>query len=540
MKRRISVFLCICMILGLLSGCQFSFSKQGSNEVTVKNVDEFLSAIAPNTVIHLVDGTYNLSYAATYGKRSGSTYYKWADAYDGYELQIHDVENLAIVGTGQETTKIVVPSCNANVMTIDNSLNVSIENLTLGHTEALAPCSAGVIHTVMSENVTFLDLGIFGCGSIGVDADNTQGLTVSGCHIYSCSSTGIDLYHSADVTIADCELEKIGENVYGGYAAFGFSESSAIRVQNNQIHDNTLSYLLCGYGSSDTVLDGNAFRNNSVSSNMFDAYSSEFTITTGNTFEDNTFTHWYCFDSVHAVDENGAEFIPEDPAPMHSEVIPADSQPVVEGTQTEVRAATVDELLSALKPNTKIILTADEYNLCTASDYGIGDKQYYYWAEVYDGRELTIRNVQNLTITTEKEDSYGTTISAIPRYANVLCFENCANVELRGFTAGHSVEPGSCAGGVLQFVNCRNELVENCNLYGCGILGVQAFDTSALQIINSTIYECSYGGISLSNTRDVTIGGCDFRDLGGEIFQFYNCSDITIDGKEVGGNYYGS
>ena len=53
---------------------------------------------------------------------------------------------------------------------------------------------------------------------------------------------------------------------------------------------------------------------------------------------------------------------------------------------------------------------------------------------------------------------------------------------------------------------------------------------------NCDIYECSYGGIQMSEVMGVVIENCSFRDLGGDSMTFYDCKDVTIDGDMVAGN----
>ena len=144
--------------------------------------------------------------------------------------------------------------------------------------------------------------------------------------------------------------------------------------------------------------------------------------------------------------------------------------------------------------------------------------------------------MDNLVIRSESGDVKKCTVSAVPRYADVLKFKSCSNIAVSGFTAGHTVEPGYCTGGVLYFEDSDNILVNNCGLYGCGILGVRAELCSAIAVTGCEIYECSYGGISIGNSSGIQIENCSFRDLGGDALYFYDCKDVTVDGEPVNGN----
>ena len=108
-------------------------------------------------------------------------------------------------------------------------------------------------------------------------------------------------------------------------------------------------------------------------------------------------------------------------------------KPVITETQNQVTVTTVDEFLAAIAPNTEIIVDAELIDLSKAAGYGKTDGDYYYWAEAYDGPELYIAEVSNLTIRGAGEDHTVNVISSVPRYSNVLNFFNCAN-RVKGYS----------------------------------------------------------------------------------------------------------
>lgn len=227
----------------------------------------------------------------------------------------------------------------------------------------------------------------------------------------------------------------------------------------------------------------------------------------------------------------------------------AEFTPVATGEQKQIHVSTVDEFLSALAPDTEILLDAEFYDLSTATGYGETGSTYYRWEEVFDGVQLTIQDVSNLTIRTESEDITEHTISARPRYAHVLNFDNCSAITLEGFTAGHTFEPGSCAGGVIGFRGSEDFLINRCGLYGCGVVGVWAEMSKNIQVANCDIYECSWGGIYMVGCRDVTFSGNTIRDLGEEFdgvrydgtpFMLHDTRNITIDGVKKDDGYIGN
>ena len=223
------------------------------------------------------------------------------------------------------------------------------------------------------------------------------------------------------------------------------------------------------------------------------------------------------------------------PAPTQAPTLApteASAEPVpVSAPQTSVTVTTADEFLAAIVSDTEILIAAELIDWSTATGYGEASGEYWYWTDPYDGPELTIRNVSNLTIRGAGEGR-SNTVSAVPRYAYVLNFENCANIRLENLTIGHTKEPGSCRGGVVSFWNSQDITVEDCGLYGCGTWGVYGNSSKDMHILRNEIYECSIGGVELDNCDDVNIDGNIFRDLPTEI-SIYSCGVVTRDGATV-------
>lgn len=207
--------------------------------------------------------------------------------------------------------------------------------------------------------------------------------------------------------------------------------------------------------------------------------------------------------------------------------------PVITEAQNPVTVTTADEFLAAIAPNTEIIVDAPLIDWSKATGYGEANGEYYYWNEAFDGPELYITGVSNLTIRGSGEDHNANVISSVPRYSYVLTFENCSNIMVKGLTAGHTEEPGSCTGGVLCFQNSQDILVEDCGLFGCGTLGVMGYSSKNMQIVHNDIYECSVGGVEFTNCDAVNVDGNTFRDLGGPIFRIYDCGTITCNGEKA-------
>ncbi len=201
-----------------------------------------------------------------------------------------------------------------------------------------------------------------------------------------------------------------------------------------------------------------------------------------------------------------------------------------------IQVFTVDELLEAIAPNTKIVLSSEKYDLAKARNYGRGGGEYYYWASCYDGYELVISDLENFSIV--GGDPLAVTICAEPRYANVLRFENVQGITLSNLVIGHTTGEGYCTGGVLDFVDCADIQVLNSRLYGCGTLGVSLDDCQNFHMDNSDIHDCSYGFAYLNKCDYALFENCKFYDCtlvsGG--FEIYSSWNVAVINSEVYNN----
>ena len=208
-----------------------------SDAVSVHNVDELLAAIAPDTVIQLEPGTYNLSGAKGYGLPSESPYYVWTEKYDGFELMLQNVKNLTIRGSGKVNTTLECDPRSASVINLKNCENVTLEDFTAGHTLELGQCSSGVIYLQNCTGVGMNRLGIYGCGMIGLQAADSKDISLADSDVYDCSSSAAEIISCEDVTISGTRIYRIGSEEYGGYTYFDIGSSRNVTVENCEIND---------------------------------------------------------------------------------------------------------------------------------------------------------------------------------------------------------------------------------------------------------------------------------------------------------------
>ncbi len=549
MKHLRALFLAL-TLAALLIGCGTPNQPEETTGATtdgtkvVSSVDELLTAIAPDTEILLEEGEYLLSEAGDYGQQSTNPYYEWKDLGLGeYELQLQNLKNLTIRGSGSDFTTLSTDPRYANVLSLSDCENVNVEAVTLGHTNMAEACEGGVVRLERCQEITLDGVELYGCGSLGLHTFQCQDVTLMGSSIYECSVGGVSLCDTTNVDIHDCSIHSIGKETEARYLVEVIGGEN-ISVSNCELSDNITDGLISVNDGSNVVFRENRFAANQVNYDSFD-FQSE-VILDNNTFEDNQVGSWYAANSLTAKDGEGkAVVFDEEQEEEPTEVTPGVAVPVSTGEQKEVCVSTVDEFLQALAPDTCIILEGELFDFSTASEYGTGKGEYYKWVDNFDGPGLVISNVSNMTIMAEGEDRTAHTLSAMPRYADVLTFQNCSAITLSGFTAGHTKEKGSCTGGVLLFENCEDVLVENCGLFGCGTEGVNGSFSRNIQVVNSEIYECSISGIELTQCENVAISGTLIRDIGDEygarnFFRFYDNKNVTLDGEALPGSYHGN
>ena len=521
--------------------------------VKVKTVDEFLAAIAPDTVIELAEGVYDLSTASDYGKDSKNEYYSWnldgiSDISDvDAELIIHDVDNLTIRGAGMGKTTVEAVPRYANVLEFVGCNDLTVSDLTAGHTTGQGFCTGGVLLMENCNDINVDKCGLYGCGTIGVKGFHNEKLNVTDCDIYECSDGAIELFGCSEVLVSGCDIHDIGlKSDYNAYCIFNADFGSGFTVYNCKIHDNKTEGLL--YTND---VENVGFLSNEVTKNTFISSTFYFELkgatVDGCRFENNNCTGWYRPNSnIRAADVDGnmleddqftsMEYrdIKPETVDIKTVVVPTlAAREVPAGTEVEVK--TVDEFLDVIGPDRIIVLDGENFDLTKAGNYGGIGTEFYRWEENYDGPQLVIHDVNNLTIKAKDPDPAATTLEALPRYADVLSFENCENVTVAGFTAGHTKEKGACAGGVLDFAQCRKIRVENMRLYGCGDLGIETFECSDIDVISTEIYECSSGATYLCLTSGINFTDCNIHDVPSPALTFSECTNITWNGQELKG-----
>lgn len=513
-------------------------TEDGRTVTEVTTVDELLDAIAPDTVIELTGQRYMLTEASDYGTDSGSEYYRWNgwDTGDGAELVIENVTGLTIRAANRDTCIVTEPRW-VNVLQFIGCEDIALEGFTAGHTDG-AYCSGGVLCFENTKGVTVDGCSLYGCGTEGVTTYSCEDVAVTGSEIWNCSQGAAFIYDSKNVSFDNCDFHGITAE----FGMFRTIDSDKFALLNSTIRDSSGDVFFNSSRSSGVYIGGCE-----VSGNKFrDMFASELIPVTveGCALGDNDIIDWYAdMEKLGSLYENSKAVDHERNVYSYSELqnmqktenavwnayVPEVSTPEVAVSEDgKVHVTTVDEFLAAIAPDTTIYLEPGVYDLSTAAGCGVTETDRYRWDLRFDGPSLVITGVDGLTI--EGAGAESVTIAAVPRYADVLGFERCAGLTLRGFTAGHTEEKGYCTGGVLYFDLCDDAVIDGCALFGCGIMGITASNCDDMNVSNTEIYDCEYGAVTLNDSNAV-FDNCDIHDNGGPDFQLYGSTAI-VDGKE--------
>jgi hypothetical protein len=192
--------------------------------IKVSNAREFLEALGSDRIIEMAAGDYNLSIwdpifnnqpeqAPHYpnlkadGEPKLESGVSWSDdPFDGGELVLNGIRNLTIKGwTGQSDGKtlIIVDPRYAFVLKFVNSSNITIENLTAGHSEG-GYCQGGVFGFEDSSQINITGSNMYGCGTEGLVLSNTRDMKVTGSRIYECTYSIMTVTGGQNIAFEKC------------------------------------------------------------------------------------------------------------------------------------------------------------------------------------------------------------------------------------------------------------------------------------------------------------------------------------------------
>lgn len=213
----------------------------------------------------------------------------------------------------------------------------------------------------------------------------------------------------------------------------------------------------------------------------------------------------------------------------------ADSGQSVSDNIPVINVSNETEFLKAIGSDRIIQLEPGIYKI---SDYTDITTENLNWATVYNGMQLVINNVKNLSIIGMGETPVELHIE--PTAAYVMTFKNCENINLKNIEAGHFPKKGECDAGVFRFEDSNNININNTTLFGCGTVGLSLWNVEGLKFTDSVIKECSIGIISACNSKKLEFSKSQFVNNENEdLIYLYNCNNVSFINCDIENNQTG-
>ena len=188
--------------------------------IYVSTAGEFLEAIAPGVVIELAPGTYNLTEYLRKASDNVSDYVVRSFT-DGWQAEIRGVDRLTIRGAKDGKVEVVSEPRYSDVLYFNDCSDIVIENIIFGHTIEQGNCEGAVLAFDYCQKISLGGLDLYGCGTYGVTAERTIGITLKDCIIRECS------YGIVDLLCSDTIFEGCTFRDNRGFDMLSLSESFA-------------------------------------------------------------------------------------------------------------------------------------------------------------------------------------------------------------------------------------------------------------------------------------------------------------------------
>lgn len=142
-----------------------------------------------------------------------------------FDGRLINLENVVIEGSGVEQVDFFTRSTGVSVISIQNCSGITLKHLNLGHDPlpGFSACEEGVVYLREAGNIVIEDCTLFGCGTVGIYARESENLTCLNSLIRDCSLNIMELYGLKNAVFEGCE--------------FISEENQAIRIFN---HENIL------------------------------------------------------------------------------------------------------------------------------------------------------------------------------------------------------------------------------------------------------------------------------------------------------------
>lgn len=221
--------------------------------ITVSTTQELIEAIAPDRIIKLTKGTYDLSE----GWKTKNRYITWINEHDGPTPVLKSVSNLSLIG--EEGVILVIQPAYGWVLSFDTCSDITLSDITLGHTVP-GYCLGGVLRFKNCENVEIRSCDLYGSGTIGIELERTVSFTMENSIIRECTYALAGISKSAHVLFRNSVFKDTAE-----FDLVSVTSSEDVRWEDCDFIANTGNVLFnVDFASTHVSITGGSIQNNRI------------------------------------------------------------------------------------------------------------------------------------------------------------------------------------------------------------------------------------------------------------------------------------
>jgi polygalacturonase len=230
-----------------------------ADEVRVTDAVALMRAIAPGRTVILAPGEYLVSEIPADVQ---SDYVRFEQAYDGFQMVVHDVAGLELRGEGTHASHIIASPRYGQVIQFQSCADIKIVNIKAGHGPEKGYCTGGVLDFENCSKVSIADCFLYGSGTEGITTESCADFQVRNSLITGCTygimsintSTKVafsdckffdnkefemlNIRRSADVTFTDCKFRKNRKGEWDGIDFMHVEDASELSFKNCEFIDN--------------------------------------------------------------------------------------------------------------------------------------------------------------------------------------------------------------------------------------------------------------------------------------------------------------
>lgn len=198
--------------------------------VEVSNAVELLNNLQNNRKIILNEGTYDFSKVDDYKMNNEHVSKEWG------RFIISDVYNLCIEAADGAEVMLSVDDPYSPVIDFDGCGNITVRGVTAGHNVEPGYCSGSVFEFDNCYGTKVDKCNLFGSGTYGISAMNSNNMTVTDTDIYECTYGLIDLNGVYSAEFKNCTLRDSSDlSMINLYSSSGITFDDCI-FKNNRIN----------------------------------------------------------------------------------------------------------------------------------------------------------------------------------------------------------------------------------------------------------------------------------------------------------------